>query len=110
MAELSAAKFMPATEHPAELAKAIRLQAVWIEGQGKTNQAHWEKIRELESDCANCRNDRRLADEFVMARLNQIDMHLQELRSDKRWTVLVVRGLFAVATLLIAAKAAGVFH
>jgi hypothetical protein len=105
---MSAAQFIPSTNAPEDVRRAFERAALWIERQGDTNKTHWGKIGELERDCSECRNDRRQIDELVTRRLAHIDETMTEIRVSQKWILWLGRIAFGLASLYVAAHAAGV--
>lgn len=103
----SAAQFMPASEHPADLAKAQRLQALWIERQSQASDMHWSEIVELQQSAAEEKRDRITRDELLLTTVQAIQRKVDEIAYGSRLAVIIGRALFAVAGLTVAAKAAG---
>jgi hypothetical protein len=103
----SAAQFMPASEHPADLAQAQRLQALWIERQSQTNAVHWSEIVELKQSGAEEKRDRVTRDELLLTTVQTIQRKVDEIAYGSRLAVIIGRALFAIAGLIVAAKAAG---
>jgi len=99
---------MPKSEHPADLAAAQRLQALWIERQGRTNESHWSEIRELKEATAEEKRDRMTRDELLLGMVEAIKGQVAEIAHGAKLAVMVGRFAFAVAGLIVAAKAAGI--
>jgi len=107
---MSAAQFMPKTEHPHDIAEAVRTQALWIERQNQTNATHWGEINRLETDCGHCRGDRRLEGQLPMAAIEDLKKRVTEIQAGTKMSVIVGRAAFALAGLLVAAYAAGMLR
>jgi hypothetical protein len=105
---MSAAQFMPKTEQPADIAAAQRLQALWIERQGQTNQAHWQEIHGVKEAQKIERRDRMQRDELILTMLQNIQTRVDKVFHASRLAVIVGQAAFAIAGLLVAAKAAGI--
>lgn len=108
MTGFSAEHFIPVNDSPDSRRRAFERVALWISGQNRTNAAHWDRITENERTCAECRQDRRQIEALIVTRLDVIEKNVTAITSIGKWTVLGGRLLFALAGLLIAARAAGI--
>lgn len=106
---LSIEQFMPVSEKPADLRKAIERQGLWIGGQNETNRIHWAEIVALKGAHAEERRDRMARDELILTTLESIKLQIARVETGSRLAVVVGRVAFAIAGLLVAAKAAGMF-
>jgi hypothetical protein len=104
----STSRFLALNASPDELRRAIAEQAIWIERQGQTNAAVTDRLGRLESTFEDWQNDRKQADVLILAKLAAIDVTLQEIRTARSFASTMVKVALALASLAIAAKAAGI--
>ena len=102
-------RMLPASCEPEELRRALAEQALATESNAY-------RLGALERGCATCRGERVAADSIVIEKLDALEVSfgkmledLAAIKAEKSTWTNAVKAVFAIAGLLVAAKAAGVF-
>lgn len=106
---VSAEHFLPGAKTLDAHHTSLERLTLWVTRQNDLVRSHWSKITEVEGNCRDCRNDRRLVDSLVDEQLQTINKKLDELIHARQWVARIAMGILALSNLFLAAKTAGIF-